>query len=347
MQTADGEQIPLPRPRLHHPPHYRPWAHLFRKEAPGQKREGKEEPRAPGLGPSGCSEREAGSQGWVRQRGEGEGTPGAGSHGVPPVEGSGLAWARAPVLRGLGLSALSAAAEVKASLHCLPGACPPLRICLSPCPPPLSPSRPGLAFLNVSISLSARRSPVEVSGSLSVSGMSVALIVSEASLSPPDLRAQLAVSPALAPSPSFVSVSAYPSIPPTPRPTPASLSLRLSLSRLLSVSLLVLAPLKFLSETLPPSLSGAFPALAPSAQAWQIPFPCQVTMKTLATRKPPVFPVGIGVLPPQFPKTSLGESWDTPIAVVERVQLRLQCAKQGVGERRNKKANFGAGGVPL
>lgn len=121
---------------------------------------------------------------------------------------------------------------------------------------------------------------------------------------------------------------------PHPRPMPASLSLRLSLSRLLSVSLLVLEPLKFLSETLPPSLSGAFPALAPSAQAWQIPFPCQVTMKTLATRKPPVFPVGMGVLPSQFPKTSLGESWDTPTAVVGRVQLRLQCAKRGGGAQK-------------
>lgn len=228
----------------------------------------------------------------MRRCGEGEGTPGAGSHGAQPVEGSGLARAGAPLLHRLGLSALPAAAEVKASLHSLPGACPPLRLCGSPCPPPLSPSRPNLAFFNPSLSLSARRSPVEVSGSPRVPGVSVALIVSAASLPSPGLRARL-------PLPSCVSASAGPGISPTPHPPP-SLSLRLSRS----VSLVVPAPLELLSEALRLPVSPGLVQLWRRAPR-QIPFPCQVTMKTLATRKLLAFPAGVGVLPPQSPTPSV------------------------------------------
>lgn len=58
--------------------------------------------------------------------------------------------------------------------------------------------------------------------------MSVALIVSAASLPSPDLRPRSQSLPLWLPLPSFVSVSAHPG--PHPQPAP-SLSLRLSLSR--------------------------------------------------------------------------------------------------------------------
>lgn len=136
---------------------------------------------------------------------------------------------------------------------------------------------------------------------LCVSGVSVALIVSAASLSS---RACVPSSPPLPlwlPLPSFVSASADPGI--IPHTPPASLPISASVS--VGLPHCPRAPGAPLRDSPPPSLSGSFPALAPSAQAWQVPVPCQVAMKTLATRKLLAFPVRKGVLPPRFPTPSV------------------------------------------
>ena len=139
-------------------------------------------------------------------------------HSAQPVGDSGLAWAGSPPPRCQRADLASPHSPLQRSEP--PFAARRWLARLSPsaslCPSPLSLSLPSLAFLGPSISLPARRSPVEVSRPPSVSGVSVALIVSAASLSSPDLRPWLAVFPALTLSLlSFVSVSAHLGLPAT------------------------------------------------------------------------------------------------------------------------------------
>lgn len=72
-------------------------------------------------------------------------------------------------------------------------------------------------------------------------------------------------------------------------------------------------------------------------------------MKSPCDPKAPRLPCRNGALPDtQFPMPSLGKPWDPPptprLGVVEPVQLRLHCAKEG--ENRHQKANFGEGRGP-
>ena len=266
-----------------------------------------------------------------------------------PVGGSGFAGARPPThpprpsalpAGGLVLSAL-AAPEVRASLRCRLGALPPLRIRLSlhlclACPSSVSPSPP-----------SATGTCRGLQASLSVSGVSVALIVSAAPASPLDSRPRLAVSPALARSlPSFVSGSALPGL---PLPPPAA-SLPVSVPRSLPATVgLPLGPRASgapLGASPSPRLSRAFPAPAPSAGAPQTPSPCQVTMKSPCDPKAPRIPRrnwayprsplavpwgALGLPPPTHTHTHTPTHTHTHPRVVDGVQLQLHCAKGGKG----------------
>lgn len=209
---------------------------------------------------------------------------------------------------------------------------------------PLWPS--SLAFLNPSLSLSTPRSPVEVSRSLCVWGVGRPHCFSCFSVLPrPCVPGSLSL-PLWLPLLSFVWVSAHLGLPPPPSRLPPQLC-RLGPSRLPSVSLIVPAPPELRSEPLCVPVSPGFSnsgAERPGS-ANLLPLPSH-NENPVQPESPWPFRQEAGVLPPQFPTLSLAESWDnTPPPVVERAQLRVQCAKWG-GGRRNQNANFGAGGVP-
>lgn len=207
-----------------------------------------------------------------------------------------------PLQRGLVLSALPAAAEVRASARRRP-----LRVCLALCPPSLSPSRPSLGFLNPS-SISRRHGHLPRSlGPSPCWGCRSPSLFQLLPCPPQTCVPARSLSRSGSLSRAFVSVSAHPG--PHPQLTPPHLCVSVS-PGCYRFSLIVPAPLEPpLRPALCPSLSRAFPALAPSAQTRQIPTRCQVTMKTLKT---PRLPRRNGVLSPQFHTLSSGESWDTP-----------------------------------
>lgn len=209
----------------------------------------------------------------------------SGRRGPVPTARSGSRGPGDPLWSVLGPSAFPAAAEVRASLRCLPGSRPPLRACLSLRPPPLSPSRPGLAFPMPS-SLSAHQSPVGISGSLSAPGVPAALIVSAASLPSPGPASPLTVSPALAPSLELCLGLTHPGPHPHPHRLAPSPSPRRGVSRPLPASSLCT---RLGSSSRSRSVSQSLPGF-PSAQAQPTPSP-RVTMET---RKRLDFAAGIG-----------------------------------------------------